>query len=112
MTHLPIVCTLGSAERRHRREGVLRELFAQVAESQPLENGYAFRFVPKEGLVAEIARMIELESGCCAFLSFDLRVIAGGGPVWLTLTGPPGTKEFLETEIVHPVVQIVGGRMA
>ena len=100
MTHIPLVCTLGPAERRRRREEVFRGLFARVRETKPQEDGCAYRFEAAEGLVEEIARLIELESRCCAFLRFDVRVEAGGGPVWLTLTGPPGTKDFLESEIV------------
>ena len=42
---------------------------------------------------------VDLERRCCAFLRFELTVEPGGGPVWLELTGPPGTREFLQAEL-------------
>lgn len=99
MSDLPIVCTLDARQRRRRSEELLRGLFAKAEDRAPLPSGYAFRFAASDGLVGSIGRVIDLERGCCAFLRFDLSVSAGGGPVWLTLTGPPGTKEFLDAEI-------------
>ena len=99
MNELPIVCTLTARERRARREELLRGLVTRAEERTPLQSGYSFRFAARDGLVEEIGRVIEVERGCCAFLRFDLSIAAGGGPVWLPLPGPPGTKEFLSTEI-------------
>ncbi len=31
----------------------------------------------------------------CPFLKFSITVEPGDGPVWLEMTGPQGTKEFL-----------------
>jgi hypothetical protein len=39
--------------------------------------------------------LIQLEHQCCPFLRFSLIVEAGKGPVWLELTGPPATQDFL-----------------
>jgi hypothetical protein len=49
---------------------------------------------PPDALAA-IASTIEAERRCCRFLRFDVTVAPDGGPVWLMLTGPPGTREFL-----------------
>jgi hypothetical protein len=43
----------------------------------------------------DIASMIDAERQCCQFLQFDLRLEPDEGPVWLTITGPEGTREFL-----------------
>jgi hypothetical protein len=36
---------------------------------------------------------------CCPFLSLDIAIASNGGPVWLHVTGPEGTREFLATEL-------------
>ena len=38
---------------------------------------------------------VELESRCCAFLDFEIRVESGGDRIALELSGPEGTKEML-----------------
>ena len=35
---------------------------------------------------------------CCPFFDIDLRFDRENGPLWLRLTGRPGTKEFIKTE--------------
>jgi len=35
---------------------------------------------------------------CCPFFEIDLRFDREGGPLWLRLTGRPGTKEFIKEE--------------
>ena len=47
------------------------------------------------GQVTELANLVKLEHQCCPFLKFSITVEPGDGPVWLELTGPEGTKEFL-----------------
>jgi hypothetical protein len=32
----------------------------------------------------------------------EARWLPGGGPIWLELTGPPGTRDFLAHEIGDP----------
>jgi hypothetical protein len=41
-----------------------------------------------------------LERRCCAFLHLRLTVRPGEGGIWLEMTGPPGTPEFLAAEVV------------
>lgn len=65
-------------------------------------SGYALRFDPEESLIPEIATLIDLERRCCPFLRFGLSVEPADGPVWLELTGPGGTKEFLRTILDLP----------
>jgi hypothetical protein len=35
---------------------------------------------------------------CCPFFDIDLRLDRESGPLWLRLTGRPGTKEFIKEE--------------
>jgi hypothetical protein len=44
--------------------------------------------------------MIQAERKCCQFLQFHLTVSAAGGPIALELTGPAGTREFLDAMFV------------
>jgi hypothetical protein len=60
-----------------------------------LEDGFAYRFPSDDSLLADLFTLIQLEHQCCPFLRLGLIVAAGRGPVWLELTGPAGTKEFL-----------------
>ena len=97
MKDLPIACTLLEAERQQRRHHVIERVFSRVQETRPLDDGYAIRFTADDAALAELMQLIRLERQCCAFLRFGLTVEPGDGPVWLELTGPEGTKSFLES---------------
>ena len=102
MKDLPIACTLTDAEFQQRRAGVLRRIREQVQSLKPLDAGYAFEFAADEAVLEDVFRLIQLERQCCAFLQFELTLEPGNGPVWLSLTGPDGTKAFLETALGLP----------
>jgi hypothetical protein len=44
-----------------------------------------------------LAQLITFERECCPFLRFSLRLEPANGPLWLELTGPEGTKVFLQS---------------
>ena len=46
------------------------------------------------------ARFVANERRCCPFLTFTLELAPDGGPLWLRLTGPAGTRAFLEAEFL------------
>jgi len=46
-----------------------------------------------------VARFVSAEQRCCPFLRFEIVVAAADGPVWLQMTGPDGTREFLAAEL-------------
>ena len=52
-------------------------------------------FSSDDALIAELAQLVSLERRCCPFLRFNIRVEPGNGPVWLEISGPRGTKDFL-----------------
>jgi hypothetical protein len=99
MTDLPIVCTLTDAQLQQRRVEVLSKIREQVQELKPLDDGYALRFEVDDARLDELMKMIRFERQCCAFLRFRLTVEPAGGPVWLEITGPNGTKALLEAEL-------------
>jgi hypothetical protein len=95
MNDLSIACSLTTPELQERRSNLLQKVRGAALESKELEEGFAYRFPPDDALLADLLMLIQLEHQCCPFLRFGLIVEAGKGPVWLELTGPPGTKGFL-----------------
>jgi hypothetical protein len=100
VTALPIACTLSAADLTERRT-VLAALQAHCLETTTLDDGrgLVLRFAQAPGILATLARVIDLERQCCRFLDFELTVAADGGPIALTLAGPAGTTEFLGGEL-------------
>jgi len=97
MTDLPVACALSTPELREREQTVLAKVRARVREVRDLDSGYALRFDPEGAVLADLATLIDLERQCCPFLRFELQVLPASGPVWLELSGPEGTRDFLRT---------------
>jgi hypothetical protein len=79
---------------RRRRQGAPHR-GVNRARDERLADGFRFRFTADAELLAAIAGMIDAERRCCRFLRFQLTAEPDEGPVWLEVTGPPGTDEFL-----------------
>ncbi|HEX4601139.1 MAG TPA: hypothetical protein VH116_07090 [Gemmatimonadales bacterium] len=95
MADVPIACTLDPADFAWRRDTLLPGLIARAAAAEALSDGARWRFTPESGLLTAVATAIDAERRCCPFLRFQVVAEAEGGPVWLTVTGPPGTRAFL-----------------
>jgi hypothetical protein len=95
MADLPIVCTLTPDALRTRREGLLSDLLRQAADHEQLPEGLRLRFIPTSETLSSIVRAVEAERRCCRFLRFGITVEPDGGPMFLELSGPPGTREFV-----------------
>jgi len=95
MNTLPIACSLTAPELQARRTEVLQQARAAALEVQEIDQGFVYRFPANESLLADLFTLIQLEHQCCPFIRISLTLEAGHGPIWLELTGPPGTKEFL-----------------
>jgi hypothetical protein len=95
MKNLPIACNLTSAELQERRRTVLERAKQAIVELKELDDGYAFSFPSSDAWLRELAALVDLERQCCPFLRFRITVEPDGGPLWLDMTGPTGTKEFL-----------------
>jgi hypothetical protein len=94
---LPVACSLTEPELQKRRSSVLRKVRGAVTEVKETEDGYAYRFPSDAAWIAELANLVTLEQRCCPFLRFRLTVEPGDGPIWLELSGPEGTKDFLSS---------------
>ena len=95
MAHLPIACTLTPDALRARRAGLLSNLLRRAEAREDLPEGLRLRFAPTSDTLATIANAVEAERQCCRFLRFGITVEADGGPVFLELTGPSGTRQFI-----------------
>jgi len=94
---LPIACTLAPAEVAAMHDGLLPGLLSKASARERIPGGFRLRFNPQVNLVKEAGACIDAEHRCCRFLRFRLVVEPGDGPVWLEVTGPEGTEDFLST---------------
>jgi hypothetical protein len=63
-----------------------------------LPGGYAFEFPSDERTFTLLTEWSNQEGLCCPFFDIDLRFDREGGPLWLRLTGRPGTKDFIRVD--------------
>jgi hypothetical protein len=96
---LPVACTLTGPDLEARRGELFPSLAPHVVERRDISGdgfeGVALRFAPSAARLAAIAAVIDAERRCCRFLHFRLSVEPDEGPLWLELTGPEGTRDFL-----------------
>jgi hypothetical protein len=90
---LPVVCTLTPATIATRKAALLPGLVGRADSRQETATGMRFR-LPADALSA-VLETVDAERQCCRFLRFDITVEPDGGPIWVELAGPPGTREFL-----------------
>jgi len=96
MSDLPIACTLDAAAIKTRRDGLLAQLSSSAKRCEQLPNGLRLEFAAGSETLALIGEAIDAERRCCRFLTFQLTITEDEGPVILELTGPAGTREFLD----------------
>ena len=90
---LPVVCTLTPATITTRRAALLPGLVGRADSREETATGMRLR-LPADALPA-VLETIDAERKCCRFLRFEITVEPNGGPIWLELAGPLGTREFL-----------------
>jgi hypothetical protein len=95
MSELPLICTLEGRALRERREDLLPALAVRAEERLETPTGYRYRFRSTDESLEAIARTLRTERKCCRFLRFHLTFEPDLGPVWLEVSGPSGTKDFL-----------------
>jgi hypothetical protein len=100
---VPVACGLGAFDEvsrgEHRR--LAGELLGAMTGSEELPDGYALRFPAKPFLFLRIARWIELERACCPFLTIRLEIERSTPAYRVELTGPAGTKDVLQAELLR-----------
>jgi hypothetical protein len=93
----PIACRLDAipASDRPRYNELRRMLAAAAIGKCELPNGIEVQISTERMALAQLAEWISFERNCCPFLDFRIDVAPESGPVWVSLTGRPGVKEFL-----------------
>lgn len=92
-----LTCKLTTPDLQKRRATVINELKGLVTRKQPLTSGLKFTFESKDEVLDKLVDFIKSERLCCDFLSFHLSVVEDTAT--LEITGPEGTREFLEHEV-------------
>lgn len=96
---IPLACVPGAipAAERATHFALAAEMFGAVAERRDEADGYAFRWGADQ--LPRVMRFVTNERLCCPFLEFTITVEPADGPVWLRMSGPAGTRAFLEAEL-------------
>ena len=63
-----------------------------------LPDGYEFELPADNQTYQLLTEWAFQERLCCPFFDIDLRFDRENGPLWLRLTGRPGTKDFIKEE--------------
>ncbi len=92
-----VSCRLTSPELRKRKEEVVAVLKAKVLQKQELPDGYKYKFEATDDMLDQLIQFIKSERLCCNFFYFNLAV--SDKIVWVSITGPDGTKNFIESEL-------------
>jgi hypothetical protein len=66
--------------------------------TRELPDGYEFEFPANNKTYQLLTEWMFQERLCCPFFDINLRFDREGGPLWLRLTGRPGTKAFIQEE--------------
>jgi hypothetical protein len=93
---LPVACSLSPDAIRARSAQLLPAVMARASGREATPNGLRLWFSASTDTLHAIVAAIDAERHCCRFLRFDLTVEPDGGSIWLTLSGPAGTAEFLD----------------
>ena len=97
----PFACgalALSPEVRKRHFEELGPALLKLKKSTRELPNGYEFELPADNRTYQLLTEWAFQERLCCPFLDIGLRFDREGGPLWLRLTGRPGTKEFIKGE--------------
>jgi hypothetical protein len=94
-----VACKLTTPELQERKKTVIAEVKKLVVKRVETTNGIRYSFNDTESTIDLLTNFIKTERLCCAFFEFNLVVGQTEGFVFLELSGPEGTKDFIESEI-------------
>ena len=94
-----VACKLTTPELQERKRTVIAELKQLLMEKKETDNGIRYKFDSSDKMLDLISSFIKTERMCCDFFDFTVTVEAETGFMWLELSGPKGTKEFVNEEI-------------
>ena len=97
----PFACNavaLSSEVRKRHFEELEPALLKLTKSMRELPDGYEFEFPADSSTYQLLTEWAFQERLCCPFFDIALRFDGESGPLWLRLTGRPGTKEFIKAE--------------
>ena len=97
----PFACNrlaLTPAERKRHFDELGPMLLTLKKSVRERADGYEFEFPSDPKTFALVAEWSGQERLCCPFFDISLRLEREGGPLWLRLSGRPGTKEFIRAD--------------
>ena len=96
-----IACLLSEADQARRGAEIADDLFFHVAETRELADGYAVRLPGGDEWFERVAAFVAAERRCCPFFRFEIVSEPDDGPIWLSLRGEAGVKEFVATAMLR-----------
>lgn len=102
MAPLPVACSLDSHALSCRQSDLRASVLAEARQVDRLPDGMRWTFAHAPDLFARLGPILEGERHCCRFLRIAIVADQDLGAVALTITGPPGTVDFLEGWIASP----------
>ena len=99
MKELPIVCALPEAQLRERAGGLLARLVAAAGERRLTDDGAVLELATTPENLEVLHQVVAAERECCRFLRFRVTYEPDLGPISLEITGPAGTREFLQATL-------------
>jgi hypothetical protein len=97
----PFACSafaLSPEVRKRHFEDFGPALLKLTKSTRELPDGYEFEFAADKKTYQLLTEWAFQERLCCPFFDIALRFDRENGPLWLRLTGRPGTKEFIKAE--------------
>jgi hypothetical protein len=92
-------CKLTTPELQNRKRTVIAELKSLVLERTETPSGFKYRFDGSDKVLDLLNSFIKTERLCCDFFTFTITASNDQVCTWMELSGPEGTKEFIEHEI-------------
>ena len=98
MVEISIKYPLSQETAQELREPVLAVVLDSIKSVIENDDGFVLNFGRESSVIRPVSQMIEIERVINPFLRLALVVESNQGPVKLEVTGPTGTKDFLNTE--------------
>ena len=94
-----LTCKLTTPELQQRKKTVIAELKSLIIGRTETPSGMKFKFAGSDKTLDLLINFVKTERLCCDFFQFTLSVGDEKSFAYLELSGPEGTKQFIESEI-------------
>ena len=101
-----VVCTLSASEIRERLDELRPRMLDLITTVQETDDGYTIGFAP--GSIDTVREFVAFESKCCGFMTYTIDD-SSGRVIWLGLSGPEGTKEFVRGWLSGRILEGIDG---